>query len=180
LLSEYIEPNAWYKIEHLLGVEAQFTLKPNIEPMPTSKLDLICIGRAGVDFYAEQIGARLEDVGSFAKYIGGSSTNIACCSSRMGLKSALITRVGDEHMGQFIREQLQREGVDTSHVVTDPERLTALVVLGIKDEDTFPLIFYRENCADMAISKNDFDESFIASAKTLLITGCVVGANFQG
>jgi len=137
----------------------------------TQKLDLVCIGRAGVDFYAEQVGARLEDVGSFAKYIGGSSTNIACCSSRMGLKSALITRVGNEHMGQFIREQLQREGVDTSHVVTDPERLTALVVLGIKDEDTFPLIFYRENCADMAISKNDFDESFIASAKALLITG---------
>ncbi len=136
-----------------------------------TNLDLICIGRAGVDFYAEQVGARLEDVGSFAKYIGGSSTNIACCSSRMGLNSALITRVGNEHMGQFIREQLQREGVDTSHVVTDPDRLTALVVLGIKDEDTFPLIFYRENCADMAISTDDFDEAFIASAKTLLITG---------
>jgi len=83
----------------------------------------------------------------------------------------LITRVGNEHMGQFIREQLRREGVDTSHVVTDPERLTALVVLGIKDEDTFPLIFYRENCADMAISSDDFNESFIASAKALLITG---------
>ncbi len=136
-----------------------------------TKLDLICIGRAGVDFYAEQVGSRLEDVGSFAKYIGGSSTNIACCSSRMGLKSALITRVGNEHMGEFIREQLQREGVDTSHVVTDQERLTALVVLGIKDKDTFPLIFYRENCADMAISADDFDEGFIASAKTLLITG---------
>jgi len=74
------------------------------------ELDLVCIGRAGVDFYAEQVGSRLEDVGSFAKYIGGSSTNIAACSSRMGLKTALITRVGNEHMGQFIREQLQREG----------------------------------------------------------------------
>ena len=134
-------------------------------------LDLICLGRAGVDFYAEQIGSRLEDVASFSKYIGGSSTNIACCSSRMGLKSALITRVGDEHMGQFIREQLHREGVDTSHVVTDPNRLTATVVLGIKDRDTFPLIFYRENCADMAIEKSDFNEAFIASAKALLITG---------
>jgi len=136
-----------------------------------AKLDLICIGRAGVDFYAEQVGSRLEDVGSFSKYIGGSSTNIACCSSRMGLNSALITRVGNEHMGEFIREQLNREGVDTSHVVTDQDRLTALVVLGIKDKDTFPLIFYRENCADMAISKEDFNEEFIASAKTLLITG---------
>ncbi len=134
-------------------------------------LDLICLGRAGVDFYADQIGARLEDVGSFSKYIGGSSTNIACCSSRMGLRSALITRVGDEHMGQFIREQLQREGVDTRLVKTDPDRLTALVVLGIKDRDTFPLIFFRENCADMAISKDDVDESMIAQSKALLITG---------
>ncbi len=139
--------------------------------MTVKKLDLICLGRAGVDFYAQQVGSRLEDVASFAKYIGGSSTNIACCSSRMGLRTALITRVGDEQMGEFIREQLQREGVDTRCVVTDPERLTALVVLGIKDQDTFPLIFYRENCADMAISVDDIDGSFIESSKALLITG---------
>ena len=134
-------------------------------------IDLVCLGRAGVDFYADQIGDRLEDVSSLSKYIGGSSTNIACCSSRMGLSTALITRVGDEPMGQFIREQLQREGVDTRNVLTDPDRLTALVVLGIKDQDTFPLIFYRENCADMAISVDDLDEDLISSAKALLITG---------
>ena len=134
-------------------------------------IDLVCLGRAGVDFYADQIGARLEDVSSLSKYIGGSSTNIACCSSRMGLSTALITRVGNEHMGQFIREQLQREGVDTRNVLTDPDRLTALVVLGIKDQDTFPLIFYRENCADMAISVDDLDEDLISNAKALLITG---------
>lgn len=141
--------------------------------MPENKkaLDLICLGRAGVDFYADQIGSRLEDVGSFAKYIGGSSTNIACCSSRMGLRTGLITRVGDEHMGQFIREQLLREGVDTRCVITDPQRLTALVVLGIKDKDTFPLIFYRENCADMAISTDDINPEMIASSNALLITG---------
>ena len=114
--------------------------------MAEKSLDLICLGRAGVDFYAQQVGSRLEDVASFARYIGGSSTNIACCSSRMGLRTALITRVGNEHMGEFIREQLQREGVNTRCVTTDPDRLTALVVLGIKDQDTFPLIFYRENC----------------------------------
>ncbi len=134
-------------------------------------LELICLGRAGVDFYAEQIGSRLEDVGSFAKYIGGSSTNIACCSARLGVRSGLITRVGDEHMGRFIREQLEREGVDARGVVTDPERLTALVVLGIEDRDTFPLIFYRENCADMAISPDDLDANWIGQARALLITG---------
>ncbi|MCB2126051.1 MAG: 5-dehydro-2-deoxygluconokinase, partial [Rhodobacteraceae bacterium] len=86
--------------------------------------DLITIGRAGVDLYGAQIGGRLEDMGSFRKYIGGSPTNIACGTARLGLKSALITRVGDEHMGRFIREQLEREGVDVRGVKTDPERLT--------------------------------------------------------
>ncbi len=160
--------NIYSNIMHFL---VHTLIEPFCMGVSPQQLDLICIGRAGVDFYADQIGSRLEDVGSFSKYIGGSSTNIACCSSRMGLKAALITRVGDEHMGQFIREQLQREGVDTSHVITDEERLTALVVLGIKDKDTFPLIFFRENCADMAIAKTDFDEAFIGSAKALLITG---------
>ena len=134
-------------------------------------LDLICLGRAGVDFYAQQVGSRLEDVQSFNKYLGGSSCNIACMSARLGLKSSMLTRVGDEHMGRFLRETMEHEGVDVSHLKTDPERLTALVVLGLKDKDTFPLIFYRENCADMAVSPDDFDEAYIASAKALLITG---------
>ncbi len=137
----------------------------------SNSLDLICIGRSSVDVYAQQYGSRLEDVSSFAKYLGGSSTNIAACSARMGLKSALITRVGDEHLGRFIREQLQHEGVDTRCVVTDPDRLTALVFLGLKDRDTFPLVFYRENCADMAIDESDIDPAYIASSKSLLITG---------
>ncbi len=136
-----------------------------------TSLDLITLGRCGVDLYAQQIGARLEDVSSFAKYMGGSSTNIAACAARQGLKTALITRVGDEHAGRFLREQLQREGVDTRAVITDPERPTAMVLLGIKDSDTFPLVFVRENCADMAIAESDLDADFIASAKCLLITG---------
>ncbi len=138
---------------------------------PTAQIDLVCLGRAGVDLYAEQIGSRLEDVSSFAKYIGGSSTNIACCGARLGLRTGLVTRVGDEHMGRFIREQLMREGVDAHGVITDPDRLTALVVLGIEDRDTFPLIFYRENCADMAISPEDLDAEWIGGARSLLITG---------
>ncbi|SFY33115.1 5-dehydro-2-deoxygluconokinase [Paracoccus pantotrophus] len=134
-------------------------------------LDLITIGRSSVDLYGQQVGGRLEDMGSFAKYIGGSPTNIACGTARLGLRSAVITRVGDEHMGRFIREQLAREGVDVRGVATDPERLTALVLLGIRDEDSFPLIFYRENCADMALSEADIDESFIAEARSVLATG---------
>lgn len=140
--------------------------------MTTNKtLDLICLGRAAVDFYGEQIGSRLEDMSSFNKYLGGSSANIAYGTARMGLKSAMLTRVGDEHMGRFVREELARVGVDVSQVITDQERLTGLVILGIKDQDTFPLIFYRDNCADMAISADDMDPEFIASSRALLITG---------
>jgi 5-dehydro-2-deoxygluconokinase len=134
-------------------------------------LDVITIGRSSVDLYGTQIGGRLEDMGSFAKYIGGSPTNIACGIARLGLKSAVITKVGDEHMGRFIREQLIREGVETRGVSTDPERLTALVLLGIRDEDSFPLIFYRENCADMSLSVADIDENFIGETRSVLATG---------
>ncbi|MDF0696025.1 5-dehydro-2-deoxygluconokinase [Rhizobium sp. MC63] len=134
-------------------------------------LDVITIGRSSVDLYGLQVGGRLEDMGSFNKYIGGSPTNIACGAARLGLKAGLITRVGDEHMGRFIREQLQREGVDVDGVVTDPQRLTALVLLGIRDEDTFPLIFYRENCADMALCEDDIRPDYIASARAIVVTG---------
>jgi 5-dehydro-2-deoxygluconokinase len=135
------------------------------------KLDIICLGRAAVDLYGQQIGSTLEDMGSFAKYLGGSSANIAYGCAKLGLKSAMLTRVGDEHMGRFVREELARVDVDVSHVITDRERLTGLVVLGIQDKDTFPLIFYRQDCADMAINQNDFSAEFIASSKALLITG---------
>ncbi|MGC9421991.1 bifunctional 5-dehydro-2-deoxygluconokinase/5-dehydro-2-deoxyphosphogluconate aldolase [Vibrio sp.] len=135
------------------------------------KLDVICMGRIAVDLYGQQVGARLEDMGSFSKYLGGSSGNVAYGTAVQGLKSSMLARVGDEHMGRFLREELQRVGCDTSHLITDKERLTGLVILGIKDEETFPLIFYRENCADMAISKEDFTEEYIASARCLAITG---------
>ncbi|NBX10454.1 MAG: 5-dehydro-2-deoxygluconokinase, partial [Marivivens sp.] len=102
----------------------------------TKTLDVITIGRAGVDLYGTQIGGRLEDMGSL-----------------------------------FIREQLVREGVNVDGVITDPDRLTALVILGIRDEEQFPLIFYRENCADMALCEADIDERFIASARSVLATG---------
>lgn len=134
-------------------------------------LDLICLGRLAVDLYAQQIGARLEDVSSFAKYLGGSSANIAFGAARLGLRSAMLSRVGDDHMGRFLTDALAAEGCDVSHVSVDPQRLTALVMLGLKDRDTFPLIFYRENCADMAIRAEDVEPAFIASAKALLITG---------
>ncbi|MEW9835532.1 bifunctional 5-dehydro-2-deoxygluconokinase/5-dehydro-2-deoxyphosphogluconate aldolase [Mesorhizobium marinum] len=139
--------------------------------MQRDALDVIAIGRASVDLYGQQIGTRLEDSASFAKSVGGCPTNISVGTARLGLRSALLTRVGDEQMGRFIREQLVREGVSVEGIVTDPERLTALVLLSVEDEGVSPMIFVRTDCADMALSEADVDEAFVASARAIVVTG---------
>ncbi|MCA0015543.1 5-dehydro-2-deoxygluconokinase [Mesorhizobium sp. B292B1B] len=134
-------------------------------------LDVITIGRASVDLYGQQIGSRLEDITSFAKSVGGCPANISVGTARLGLRSALLTRVGDEQMGRFIREQLKREGVNTDGLKTDKERLTALVLLSVESEGVSPMIFYRSDCADMALAEEDIDEAFISSARAIVVTG---------
>jgi len=137
----------------------------------SERVDVVCLGRAAVDLYGLQRGTRLEDAQYFAKYLGGSSANVAVGLSRLGLKVAMLTRVGDEHMGRFVRETLAGEGVDVSGVRTDPARLTGLVLLGIEDADRFPHIFFRENCADMGMEPGDVDAAPLAGARALAITG---------
>ena len=138
---------------------------------PHRPIDLACLGRLAVDLYAEQFGSHLEDARSMAKYLGGSSGNLAFGVARLGLRSAMISRVGNEQMGRFLTQSLKTEGCDVSQVQVDPQRLTALVLLGLKDRDTFPLLFVRENCADMAIDADLIDESFLARCRALAITG---------
>ncbi|BEP37631.1 5-dehydro-2-deoxygluconokinase [Variovorax sp. V59] len=139
---------------------------------PTGRpVDIACLGRLAVDLYADQIGCSLEDATSFSKYLGGSSANIAFGTARLGLASAMVSRVGDEQNGRFLLDTLRREGCDVSQVQVDPQRLTGMVLLGIKDQDTFPLLFARENCADMALDAAAIDEDFIAGCRSLLITG---------
>jgi 5-dehydro-2-deoxygluconokinase len=134
-------------------------------------LDLVCIGRTSVDLYAEQEGARLEDVQSFRKYVGGSATNIAVGTARLGVKSAMLTRVGDEHMGRFVRKTLAENGVDVRAVWLDPENLTPYVLLAVRAIDDFPRIFAYGDAADLAVEEGDVDPRLIASAKALLVTG---------
>ena len=134
-------------------------------------LDLVCIGRTCVDLYAEQEGARLEDVQSFRKYVGGSATNIAFNTARLGVRSAMLTRVGQEQMGRFVRRTLEDVGVDVSHVTFDPKHLTPYVLLAIRDIEDFPRIFAYGDAADLAIDEADVDPDFIASSKALLVTG---------
>ena len=135
------------------------------------RYEIASIGRLAVDLYANQYGCDLENVSTFAKYLGGSSGNVAFGCARFGLRSAMITRVGNEQMGRFLVKTLADEGCDVSQIRVDPERMTALAILGIKDRQTFPLLFYRDNCADMAFGPEDVDERFIADCVALHITG---------
>ncbi len=134
-------------------------------------LELVCIGRTCVDLYAEQEGARLEDVQSFRKYVGGSAANIALNTARLGVRTAMLTRVGEEQMGRFVRRTMADTGVDVSHVTFDPEHLTPYVLLAIRDVDDFPRIFAYGDAADMALEEDDVDPDFIASSEALLVTG---------
>ena len=134
-------------------------------------LDLICMGRVAVDLYAEQVHSPLEDAQSFRKYLGGCAGNTAVGTSRLGLKSAMFSCVGTDDMGVYLRNTLEKEGVDTSFLRDTPNHLTALVLLGVNPPERFPLIFYRENCADMQIQPEDADPEIFRQAKALLITG---------
>ncbi|MCF6776057.1 5-dehydro-2-deoxygluconokinase [Thiotrichales bacterium 19X7-9] len=133
--------------------------------------DLICMGRVGVDLYAEQIDAPLRDVQSFKKYLGGSPGNISVGAARLGLKSFLFSGVGKDEMGQFLKQKLEHENVDTQLLQEYSNHLTALVILGVQPPSTFPLIFYRNDCADMQLKPEDVNESIIAQTKAFQFSG---------
>jgi 5-dehydro-2-deoxygluconokinase len=134
-------------------------------------IDVICMGRVAVDLYAEQINSPLEDVQSFRKYLGGCAGNIAVGTSRLGLKSMMFSAIGADAMGQFVKNTLNEEGVLSNLLYQVDDYLTGLVLLGVSPPDTFPLIFYREQCADMQLKTQHCNEVIFNQSKSLLITG---------
>ena len=134
-------------------------------------IDLICMGRVAVDLYAEQIGNELKDASSFKKYLGGCAGNIAVGTARLGLKSMMFSCIGQDEMGVFLKEELQREGVNIDLLYETKNHLTGLVLLGVKPPKDFPLIFYRNDCADMQIKTQQISTDILKKAKALLITG---------
>lgn len=134
-------------------------------------IDLLCAGRTCVDLYAEQEGAPLIDVSSFRKYLGGSAANICVGTSRLGLRTAMLTRVGDEPIGRFLLRELQREGVDVTGVGVDPRRLSGAVLLAVRASEDFPRVFYYSDSADMALGPEDVDVAPVEQAGAVLVTG---------
>ena len=134
-------------------------------------LDLITMGRVGVDLYPEQIGVQLPDVRTFAKSLGGTATNVAVAASRLGARSAVITKVGDDPFGIYVRQALEGFGVDTRYVSTHPTLRTPVVFCEIFPPDDFPLLFYRAPKApDMELDSGDLDLDAIRAARIFWVT----------
>ncbi len=140
-------------------------------------LEIITMGRVGVDLYPEQIGVPLADVRTFAKSLGGSPTNVAVGAARLGRRAAVITKVGDDGFGAYVRTALVEFGVDARFVGTHPTLRTPLVFCEVYPPDRFPLLFYREPKApDMEIARDELDLDAIARAPLFWTTGTGLSA----
>ena len=134
--------------------------------------DVITMGRVGVDLYPEQAGVRLPDVRTFAKSLGGTATNVAVAAARLGARAAVVTKVGDDPFGVYVRRALEGFGVDARFVSTHPALRTPVVFCEIFPPDDFPLLFYRAPKApDMALDSGDLDLDAIRAARIFWVTG---------
>jgi 5-dehydro-2-deoxygluconokinase len=139
--------------------------------MAPATYDILAMGRSSIDLYSNDIGAPFEAITSFAAYVGGCPTNISVGTRRLGCRSALLTALGEDKVGDFILQFLRNEGVETGYIPRKPGRRTSAVVLGIEPPDRFPLTFYRDNCADIELTIDDVLAAPIAASRVLLISG---------
>ncbi len=133
--------------------------------------DILCMGRSCIDLYSNDIGAPFVEIKSFAAYVGGCPTNISVGTRRLGLRSASLTAVGNDPVGDFVLNFLNQEGVVTEFIPHKPGRRTSAVMLGIEPPDKFPLIYYRDNCADIELTIDDVVAAPLANSHILLISG---------
>ncbi len=140
-------------------------------PAAEKSLDLITMGRSSIDLYANEVGAPFVDIKSFAAYVGGSPTNIAVGAGRLGLRTEVITAVGEDPVGDFILNFLAKEKVGTRFVTRKLGARTSAVVLGIEPPDKFPLVYYRDNCADIQLTIDDVLAAPLADCRVFEFSG---------
>src|SRR5215212_5028715 len=104
--------------------------------------DVLAIGRSSIDLYANEIGAPFTEIKSFAAYVGGCPTNISVGTRRLGLRTALLTAVGEDYVGDFVLSFLEKEGIAAWFSVRKPGRRTSAFILGIEPPDRFSLVPY--------------------------------------
>ena len=128
--------------------------------------DVLAIGRSGVDIYPLQIGVGLEDVTTFGKFLGGSAANVTVAAARLGNRAALISGVGNDPFGTFVRDELARLEVDNRYVATHGEYPTPVTFCEIFPPDNFPLYFYREPSApDLQVRADEIDTDAVRDAR---------------
>ncbi|SFO75891.1 5-dehydro-2-deoxygluconokinase [Geodermatophilus dictyosporus] len=133
--------------------------------------DVVVMGRSGVDVYPLQVGVGLEDVETFGKYLGGSAANVAVAAARLGETVALVTGVGDDPFGRFVRRALRDLSVDDRFVVVDPEHPTPVTFCEVFPPDDFPLWFYRRPTApDLQVRPADLDLDTVRDARLFWAT----------
>jgi 5-dehydro-2-deoxygluconokinase len=143
-----------------------------VPPPQPGRLEVLTVGRVSVDLYPEQVGVPLAEVRTFRKLLGGSATNVAVAAARLGRRSAVITKVGDDPFGPYVRGALRGFGVDPSRVGTDPALRTPIVFCEIFPPDRFPLLFYREPKApDMNLFPEDVDLEEVTRVPLFWTTG---------
>ncbi|MGW2333324.1 5-dehydro-2-deoxygluconokinase [Streptomyces sp. NPDC001685] len=134
--------------------------------------DVITMGRIGVDLYPLQTGVPLSQVTSFGKFLGGSAANVAVAAARLGRRTALITRTGDDPFGTYLHEALQGFGVDDRWVTAVPGLPTPVTFCEVFPPDDFPLYFYRQPKApDLEIDAHELDLDALRDARVLWVTG---------
>lgn len=133
--------------------------------------DILLMGRSSIDLYANEIGAPFHEIKNFAAYVGGCPTNISVGTRRLGLRSVLLTAVGEDPVGDFVLHFLEQEGVVHKFIPRKKGKRTSAVILGIEPPDKFPLVFYRDNCADIELNIEDVLAAPIADSHLLLISG---------
>jgi len=122
---------------------------------PEHSFDTLHMGRSSIDLYSREVGSPFVEIQSFAAYVGGSPTNISVGGRRLGLKTVLLTALGQDPVGDFIHRFLEAEGVVTTFIPRKPGHRTSAVLLGIEPPDRFPLVYYREGCADIELTIDD-------------------------
>jgi 5-dehydro-2-deoxygluconokinase len=137
----------------------------------TPPYDTFHMGRSSIDLYSDDIGAPFVAITRFAAFVGGSPTNISVGARRLGLRSALLTAVGADPVGDFVLHFLDKEGVETRYIPRKPGRRTSAVLLGIEPPDRFPLVYYRDNCADAELTIDDVLAAPIAQSKVFQFAG---------
>lgn len=141
-------------------------------------LELVTVGRVSVDLYAREQGVGFAEVETFAKSIGGSPTNVAVAAARLGRRAAVITAVGDDPFGEYVRSALaERFGVDVRFVGTHPTLRTPLAFAAMNPPEDPQLLFYREPAApDMQIELGAIDRDAVREAAILWISGSALSA----